>query len=81
VNDFRREISNRIAQTRGELSRAEQTGDHYLAEIHLGELEFLARVAAEHDVAVDGVDEALAARGLPTPARGMAGFAGLAPDA
>ena len=81
MNDFRREISNRIAETRGDLSRAEEIGDDYLAEIHLGELEFLARVAAEHDVTVDGIEEALAARGLPTPPRGMKGLAGLVPEA
>jgi hypothetical protein len=81
VNDFRREISNRIAETRGDLSRAEEIGDDYLAEIHLGELEFLARVAAEHDVTVDGVEEALTARGLATPPRGLAGVAGLVPEA
>jgi hypothetical protein len=69
VSDFRHEISNRIAQTRGELSRAEESGDDYLVEVHLGALESLARIAADHDVPVDGVDEALASYGLPTPAR------------
>jgi hypothetical protein len=71
VSDFRREISNRIAQTRGQLSRAEESGDDYLVEVHLGELESLARIAAEHDVSVDGVHEALAAHGLPGPAAGL----------
>lgn len=71
MSDFRHEISNRIAQTRGQLSQAEATGDDYLVEIHLGELESLARIAAEHDVSVDGVEEALAAHGLPTPAAGL----------
>jgi hypothetical protein len=68
VSDFSREISNRIAQTRGELSHAQQTGDDYLVEVRLGELESLARIAAEHDVRVDGVEEALASYGLPAPA-------------
>jgi hypothetical protein len=67
VSDFRREISNRIAQTRGELSHAEASGDDYLVEIRLGELESLARIAAEHDVPVHGVREALASYGLPAP--------------
>jgi hypothetical protein len=67
VSDFRREISNRIAQTRGELSHAEQIGDDYLVEVRLGELESLARIAADHGVAVDGVTEALASHGLPGP--------------
>ena len=67
MSDFRREISNRIAQTRGELSQAEQIGDDYLVEVHLGALQSLARIAADHDVAVDGVEEALASHGLPAP--------------
>ena len=71
MSDFRREISNRIAQTRGQLSRAEESGDDYLVEVHLGELESLARIAADHDVSVDGVQEALAAHGLRTPAAGL----------
>jgi hypothetical protein len=69
VSDFRHEISNRIAQTRGDLSHAEQIGDDYLVEVRLGELESLARIAADHGVAVDGVDEALASHGLPAPPR------------
>jgi hypothetical protein len=80
VSDFRREISNRIAQTRGELSRAEQIGDDYLVEVRLGELESLARIAAEHDVTVDGVEEALASHGLPTPAGRLPSLAWPAPE-
>ena len=72
MNDFRREISNRIAQTRGELSRAEQIGDDYLVEVHLDALQSLARIAADHDVAVDGVEEALASHGLPAPLGSLA---------
>jgi hypothetical protein len=65
VSDFRREISNRIALTRGELSHAEEIGDDYLVEVRLGELESLERIAADHGVAVEGVGEALASHGLP----------------
>jgi hypothetical protein len=71
VSEFRSEISNRIARARGELSHAAAAGDDYLVEISLGELESLARIAADHDVAVDGVEEDLAAYGLPTPAGGV----------
>ncbi|MGZ4650751.1 MAG: hypothetical protein ACXV3A_09475 [Kineosporiaceae bacterium] len=76
MSDFQREISHRITQARGDLSSAAEAGDDYLVEVHLGELESLARIAADHDVHVDGVEEALAAYGLPTPH----GVIRLAPD-
>jgi hypothetical protein len=71
VREFRSEISNRIAQTRGDLSQAAATGDDYLVELSLGRLESLARIAVEHDVPIDGVEEDLASYGLPTPAKGL----------
>jgi hypothetical protein len=71
VNEFRSEISNRIAQTRGALSQAAATGDDYLVEVSLGQLESLARIAVEHDLPIDGVQEDLALYGLPTPAAGL----------
>jgi hypothetical protein len=80
VNDFSREISNRIAQTRGELSHAEESGDDYLVEVRLGELESLARIAADHDVAVDGVEEALASYGLRTAVGRLPRLARPAPE-
>jgi hypothetical protein len=69
VSDFRTQISNRIAQTRGDLSLAAAAGDDYLVEVSLGELESLARIAVEHDLPIDGAEEDLASYGLPTPAR------------
>jgi hypothetical protein len=71
VSEFRTEISNRIAQARGDLSEAAATGDDYLVELSLGALESLARIALEHDLPIDGVEEDLASYGLPTPARGL----------
>jgi hypothetical protein len=71
VSDFRNQISSRIAQTRGDLSQAAATGDDYLVEVSLGELESLARIAVEHDLPIDGAEEDLASYGLPTPARGV----------
>ncbi len=71
MTDFRSEIRERIAQTRSSLDDARTTGDDYLVEIRLGELESLARVAAEHGVEVDGIEESLAAHGLRTPALGV----------
>jgi hypothetical protein len=71
VNEFRSEISSRIDRLKGELARGAADGDDYLVEVSLGELESLARLAVEHDVPVDGVDEALAPYGLHTPAAGL----------
>ncbi|HVN12215.1 MAG TPA: hypothetical protein VMT69_08980 [Kineosporiaceae bacterium] len=70
MSDFHHEISHRIAQVRGDLSSAAEAGDDYLVEVHLGELESLARIAADHDVSIDGVGEALAAYGPASPAQG-----------
>lgn len=53
MTQFRIEIRSRIAQARESLARARETGDDYLADVRLGELEGLARIAAEHDVPVD----------------------------
>jgi hypothetical protein len=71
VSEFRTEINNRIAQARGDLSEAAATGDDYLVELSLGALESLARIAVEHDLPIDGVEEDLASYGLPTPAKGL----------
>jgi hypothetical protein len=76
VSEFRSEISNRIAQTRGDLSQAAAKGDDYLVELSLGELESLARIAVEHDLPIDGVEEDLASYGLTTPARGLPRLSG-----
>lgn len=71
MSQFHHEISNRIAATRGHLARAREAGDEYLVGVRLGELESLARVAVEHGVELDGVEESLAAHGLTTPVRGV----------
>ena len=71
MSEFRSEISNRIAEARGDLSQAAAAGDDYLVEVSLGQLESLARIAVEHNLPIDGVEEDLASYGLPTPARGL----------
>ena len=71
MSEFRSEISNRIDRVRGDLARGAADGDDYLVEVSLGELESLARLAVEHDVRVDGLDEALASYGLTTPSAGL----------
>ncbi len=71
MTEFPSEIRNRIANARSELSAAQEAGDDYLVGVHLGELESLARLAAEHGIEVEGVQESLAAHGLRTPAPGL----------
>ncbi|HET9655140.1 MAG TPA: hypothetical protein VFP72_07285 [Kineosporiaceae bacterium] len=70
MSAFHREISNRIAETQDGLARAQEAEDDYLVGVRLGELESLARVAAEHGVRVDGVADSLTRHGLATPGVG-----------
>ena len=71
MSEFRSEISSRIDRVKGNLAKGAADGDDYLVEVSLGELESLARIAVEHDVPVDGVEEVLAPYGLRTPAAGL----------
>lgn len=71
MTQFDTTISTRISQTREALDEARSAGDDYEADVRLGELESLARLAAEHGLHVEGVEETLTAYGLPTPAIGM----------
>lgn len=71
MTQFHTEISTRIAQVRTEVREARAAGDDYLLEVRLGELESLARVAAEHGVQVEGVEDSLAEFGLTTPSLGV----------
>jgi len=71
VTQFDATISNRILDARQALDEARADGDDYLADIRLSELESLVRVAADHGIQVDGVEETLARYGLKTPAVGM----------
>ena len=71
MSDFRSEIGRRIAQTRVQLADAEAGGDDHLVEISLGQLETLARIAVDHGLPADGVDESLATYGLQTPTEGL----------
>ena len=71
MSEFRSEINSRIDRVKGDLARGVADGDDYLVEVSLGELESLARIAVEHDVPLDGVDEALASYGLRTPTAGL----------
>ena len=71
MTHFGSEIRQRIATARADLVAAHEADDDYGVEVTLGELQSLARVAADHGIVVDGVEAALASHGLPTPAAGM----------
>ncbi len=60
MSDFRTQLRLRTRQAERSLAEALEAGDHYLAEIQLGELESLQRVAADHQVSLDDAAESLA---------------------
>jgi hypothetical protein len=62
MSDFSSEIQRRVAETRVLLAEARAAGDDYLERVLLGDLESLARVASEHAVTLEGVDEVLSER-------------------
>jgi hypothetical protein len=71
VTEFHNEISRRAQEAQKSLADARATGDDYLAGVRLGEIQSLARIAADHGLVLDGVEESLSAYGLPTPAPGL----------
>lgn len=68
MTGFHREISNRIAAAQENLRHATAADDPFLVDVHVGELETLARLAADHDVTVAGLSETLARYGVGEPA-------------
>ncbi|HEX2807234.1 MAG TPA: hypothetical protein VHN80_13810 [Kineosporiaceae bacterium] len=71
MTEFRNHIHNRIAETREHLRLAHEADEPYLVEVRLGELESLARLAADHGLVVEGVSESLAEYGPAIPAGGL----------
>lgn len=55
MNAFTAEIADRVAEAQASLKKARSSGDDYLADIRLGELDSLARLAREHDLDVPGL--------------------------
>jgi len=51
MSEFQQEIQARMESATRSLAEARLDGDEYLAQIRLGELESLERLAAEHTVA------------------------------
>ncbi|AGI87410.1 hypothetical protein ACFU9O_22675 [Streptomyces albidoflavus] len=52
MDAFTAGLLQRIEATESDLTRAQETGDEFLAEVEQGELEDLQRLAAEHGVQV-----------------------------
>lgn len=65
MSEFASELTERVHAASTSLARAEAEGDDYLVDVRLGELESLARSAADHGVDVPGLDETLAAHTAP----------------
>jgi hypothetical protein len=63
MSEFASEMTDRVVAARTSLADAEAAGDDYLAGVRVGELESLARVAADHGVEVPGLAETLAEHG------------------
>jgi hypothetical protein len=68
VKEFHSQIRQRAEEAQRSLAEARESGDDYLMEIRLGEMESLARIAAEHEVVLDGISESLVAHGRRPPA-------------
>jgi hypothetical protein len=66
MSEFGTEIAARVGRTTASLQAAQAADDDYLTAVLLGELESLARLAAEHDVHVPGLHEALERHAHPT---------------
>lgn len=49
MSEFQQEIQTRLESATRSLAEAEIEGDDYLAQIRLGEIESLRRLADEHD--------------------------------
>ncbi|MEU6853444.1 hypothetical protein ABZ901_26400 [Actinacidiphila alni] len=56
MDAFTTGILQRIRSTESDLRRARETGDDFLADVELAELEDLRRLASENGVRVETVD-------------------------
>lgn len=79
MTGFHHEINTRIAAVRENLRQAVQGDEPFLVDVHVGELESLARLAADHGITVDGLPETLARHGVTTPADGLAALPATGP--
>jgi hypothetical protein len=49
MSEFQQEIQIRLESATQSLAEAERDGDDYLAQVRIGEIESLRRLAQEHD--------------------------------
>ncbi|GAA2032399.1 hypothetical protein WDZ16_06795 [Pseudokineococcus marinus] len=52
MSEFATNVNERVREARSALDSARAEGDEYLVGVHTGELESLARLAQENDVAL-----------------------------
>lgn len=55
MNEMARSLKDRVVEATTSLNSATQEGDDYLAEVRVGELEELLRLADEHEIEVPGL--------------------------
>jgi hypothetical protein len=60
VTEFANELQNRVATARLQLQQARELDEPYLVDVHVGDLESLARIAADHGLVVEGLAQTLA---------------------
>jgi len=62
MSEFASNVNERVREAQDALESAREDGDDYLVGVHTGELESLARLAQEHDVALAAHDGAAPTR-------------------
>lgn len=67
MSEFVAQIRGRAAEALTWLREAQASGDEYLVNVSLDQIESIARVAADHSISLDGVAESLIAYGLTVP--------------
>lgn len=61
MSEMARNLRERVLEATSSLNDAAETGDDYLAEVRVGELEELQRLASEHDIDVPGLADTIEA--------------------
>lgn len=67
MSEFVAQIRGRAAEALTWLREAQDSGDEYLVNVSLDQIESIARVAADHSITLEGVAETMSAYGLATP--------------
>lgn len=67
MSEFSSQIRGRAAEALSWLREGQDNGDEYLVNVSLDQIESIARVAADHQISLDGVAESLTAYGLAVP--------------